>query len=410
MHQTTRVPRPIVGVLIGITLVLTFSACTSGSPSAQAAPSIEPPQSSESSPRVTVVPSASSAPAPNERSAWTATGPMVADRAGPTVTLLPDGRVLAAGGYGPIPDATLSSAELFDPGTGSWTEATPMLQDHGNGTATLLLDGTVLVAGAGRAIGSSPFAEVYDPDAGTWTETGSLLIGRSGHTATLLADGRVLVMGGCCDPRAVTSAELYDPATGVWTATGQMIEPRNRYSAVPLADGTVLIAGGQAQVMPFGAVATAELFDPATETWTTTGTMVEGRISPTAVPLPDGRVLLIGGGDTQGIPMASAEIYDPETGSWTPAGTMTEARDFPAAARLDDGRVLVAGGFGGAATQGSAELFDPNSGTSTAVEPMIELRQVSSATLLPDGRVLVLGASSQGSSVPPELYDADAES
>jgi galactose oxidase-like protein/Kelch motif protein len=319
------------------------------------------------------------------------------------VTLLPDGRVLVAGGYGPIPDSTFSSVELFDPETGSWSEATSMLQGHGGGTATLLLDGTVLVAGAGGGAGSMPFTELYDPDTGSWTETGSMLFARSGHSATLLSDGRVLAMGGCCDAGAnLTSAELYDPATGRWTATGRTIEARSGYAAVLLPDGTVLVVGGQGQEMPFGALATAELFDPASGTWTVTGSMAQGRWFPTALSLSDGRVLVIGGGDSGGNQLATAEIYDPALGSWTSAGSMIESH-FGGGVVLGDGRVLVAGGD--AAALGSAELFDPDSGDWTDTEPMIEIRQVSSATLLADGRVLVLGTGNQGTAVPPELYD-----
>jgi WD40 repeat protein len=120
-------------------------------------------------------------------------------------------------------------------------------------TATLLPDGKVLVAGGFTNNASDPVAsaELYDPSSGSWTATGNLITPRAGHTATLLPDGKVLVAGGS-DTSAV--AELYDPSSGSWTATGSMAgrasdsptPPGTRlyHTATLLADGKVLVAGG----------------------------------------------------------------------------------------------------------------------------------------------------------------------
>ena len=205
---------------------------------------------------------------------WSATGPLAQGRGGHTATLLPDGRVLVAGGYAVAadrskPDSVLGSAEIYDPATGTWSATGPLAEGRSDHTATLLADGRVLVAGGyvvccgslrpDRAVGS---AEVYDPATGTWSATGPLAEGRGRHTATLLSDGRVLVAGGCADSLlALASAELYDPMRRSWTAAASMDEGRCGFAAVLLKDATVLVAGGY--IGEFGSPSPTELYDPA---------------------------------------------------------------------------------------------------------------------------------------------------
>src|SRR5512140_26592 len=131
---------------------------------------------------------------------FTATGSMHAARGHHTATLLPDGRVLIAGGYDE-PTTCLAGAELYDPATGSFTVTGSLANARASHTATLLPSGKVLVTGGisfGPA-GGPPYlasAELYDPATGTFAPTGAMATPRSGHTATLLQDGRVLIVGG----------------------------------------------------------------------------------------------------------------------------------------------------------------------------------------------------------------------
>jgi hypothetical protein len=140
------------------------------------------------------------------------TGNMVANHTGPTATLLPNGKVLIAGGDFGDGDGPSPIAELFDPATGTFTATGSMTYGREQNTATLLPDGSVLIAGGH---GNHASAELYDPVTGTFRITGSMATGRELHTATLLNDGTVLITGGDYWPTALASAEIYTPAVVV---------------------------------------------------------------------------------------------------------------------------------------------------------------------------------------------------
>jgi WD40 repeat protein len=316
------------------------------------------------------------------------TGSLAAGRYNHTATLLPNGKVLAAGGAG-----QQSSAELYDPASGTWVATGSTGALFYNFTATLLPNGKVLAAGGGpNVIFQSATTELYDPASGTWTETGSLGGKRSNHTATLLLDGKVLVVGGDYidvgyGGFSIASAELYDPASGTWTATGSLATARGRHTATLLPNGKVLVAGGDNNY--YGMVVThasCELYDPQTGTWTSTGPLGDARSSHTGTLLPNNKVL-VAGGSTRIYILASAELYDPQSGTWTSTGPLGHTRSSHTATLLSDNKVLVAGGY----NDNTAELYDLASGSWTATGSLGTARDLHTATLLPNNEVLVAG-------------------
>lgn len=226
--------------------------------------------------------------------------------------------------------------------------------------------------------------------------TGSMGTPRSGHTATLLADGRVLVVGGSYYSPIVdfASAELYDPASGTFTPTGSMSTPRDHHTASLLPDGRVLIAGGRmlipSELNRDEILTSVEIYDPATGTFALAGNMSTPRRFHTATPMGGGRVLFTGGRSPSYTPIASAEIYDSVSGTMLSAGNMLRAREQHTATLLPDSNVLIVG------DTTDAEIYSQSTGaftllSSAAILPGWNL----TATLLTDGQVLLAGGGSE---------------
>ena len=338
---------------------------------------------------------------------WVLAQSLSVPRGDHTATLLYTGQVLIAGGvYAGATNAGLASARLYHPWLGTWTPTGSLTGPRDQQTATLLRSGKVLIVGGEKDNDVINTADLYDPATSTFTSTGEMHVGRVAHTATLLPNGQVLVTGGCSgvDTACATtwgSADLYNPATGMFTSTGSMSTPRQWHTATLLPNGQVLIVGG-ASCGACYPLASAELYNPATGVFTATGSLHIIRASHTATLLRTGKVLIAGGCTNTaggcfpaGSILASAELHDPATGQFSYTGSMTTTRSAATATLLPSGRVLIAGGNGppGPVAQplASAELYDPATGTFIGTASMSTARQGNTATLLPTGGVLVTG-------------------
>jgi Galactose oxidase, central domain len=317
-----------------------------------------------------------------------------------TATLLPDGKVLVAGGYGSGGVGWLIDCQLYDPQKGDFVPTGLLSTRRDAHTATLLPNGKVLVAG-GEEVNDRGFsvllasAELYDPASGRFSATGSMVTGRELHTATMMRNGKVLIAGGeDAKGYAVTRAETYDPALGSFIPTGSLSVGRYGHTATALADGEVLIAGGE-RIDEDGfdiALGSAEIYNPATGRFHPTGSMRVARKHHTATLLRDGEVLIAGGEDNNGHALDSAELFDPARGTFRKTGRMQSAHDSGAATLLTDGSVLIAGGFSGASgVTAAAELYEPGSGRFVGTGGMHIAREFFTATRLSDGRVLMVG-------------------
>ena len=306
------------------------------------------------------------------------TGSMGTARYAAAAAPLLDGRVLVAGGYYDDSggDHYLSSAEAFNPATDAFSSAGigVMGTARRGATAAPLPDGRVLVAGGSYDDGTEhplSSAEVFNPATGAFTPVNDMGVARVRAAAAALPDGRVLVAGGNNGSIRLSSAEVFNPATSTFTAVNDMGAPRAREAAATLPYGRVLLAGGTDSVP----LQSAEVFNPATNSFTSAGigTMGTARRAPAASLLPDGRILVAGGSNDDGGGenyLASAEVFDPATNRFSSAGIgpMGRARTGAVAVPLPDGRVLVAGGYDGSTRFSIAEIFAASNAFSFAVK------------------------------------------
>jgi N-acetylneuraminic acid mutarotase len=334
---------------------------------------------------------------------WLPAGALQEYRAGHTASLLPDGTVLVTGGA--WVNGALATSERYDPATNSWRAAAALGTARVYHTTTNLAAGRVLVTGGGSSFGYPSAAEavyasaeLYDPATDRWTPAAPMSKPREHHTATLLKDGRVLVVGGVTHvydqpdfgPVDAT-AEIYDPATNSWSPAGTLRSGHYAHSAVLLNDGQVLVVGGWPNGDILSSSRGVERYGPATNSWSSAENMLAYREQNVAVVLTDGSVLVTGGHEGNGF--KTAERYDPATDHWTSAGVPGETINPETATLLPNGQVLVTGGFAydRAGTQGLAALYDPQANTWAALPEMRVFRGGQTATLLQDGRVLVAG-------------------
>jgi len=257
-------------------------------------------------------------------------------------------------------------------------------------TATVLPDGKILVAGG--MVGGLPVdsTELYDPATGKWTTSAHMRTVHYRHSATLLPNGMVLVAGGAGE--TTPSAELYDPVTGSWTATSTpMLKPRDRHTATLLKNGMVLVVGGNDGTSETDSI---ELYNAESQTWAQVGTLQDARFFHTATLLSDNRVLVVGGLKNGGSALVSdAEILDSNGNSTRTKNGPTPRWGHTATllhSAPGSGKVLVAGGSGLLTELESSEVYDPSQDTWTSTSSLVEPRAPRTATLIPAALFLVV--------------------
>ncbi|WP_437573860.1 kelch repeat-containing protein [Sorangium sp. So ce887] len=334
-------------------------------------------------------------PATNLFSAATS---LLAARWNHTATLLPNGKVLVAGGS-TTGTAALSTTEIYDPATNSWAAGALMSVGRVYQTATLLQNGIhsgkVFVVG-GQTWGLLASTELYDPTTNVWTAGAPFANARAFHTATLLANGKVLIAGGTTGNSALdATTEIYTPSTNKWKASGSMSVSRYRHQATLLPSGKVIVEGGFPYFPPGSTSSTVDLYNPLTNTWSTTASMSTSRYDHTSTPLTSGKVLVAGGVNDFGATDGTSEIYDADL--WSPTNALSAARTEHTATKLADGNVLVTGGQGTSFTHlTSSELYDSASGVWGTAGALSLGRARHTASLLQSGKVLAAGGRTDG--------------
>jgi hypothetical protein len=345
------------------------------------------------------------------------TGNLPSPQRNAVAVLLRSNAVLVVGGIGP--SSRLTSIATYDPSSGSFSNVADM--DAPYGTATLLDDGRVLLAGGGNFVSTGSgvdvltTAQLYDPTTGSLSDSGPTLQGVISPATVRLADGRVLLAGGKIYNQGgapTAAAEIYDPSSGTFSFAGLMTTPRYNHTATLLQDGSVLIAGGSASAVTGNPLASAELYDPVSNSFSSINAMNTAHADHTATLLADGHVLIAGGSHRPNTVRNSvtsiAEIYDPATRAFALTGPMQAPREFHQAILLNNGEVVVAGGDDTLHVLASTELYDPTSG-SFATGPVMSLpRSNFLATPLGNGDVLLAGGltgMTEGANTPTaELY------
>ncbi len=324
------------------------------------------------------------------------TGPLGMGRAGATATVLPNGRVLIAGGQNGA-GVPLSATEIYSRQSGLFTGGGSLTQARVHHTATLMANGNVLLAG-GNPLKT---ADIYDPKTGLFNLIGGMNTGRQYHGAVNLPTGKVLIAGGQ-DPLlnvSVLTCDLMDPLTSTITPANPMMTPRQDFGMVLLPNGKVLVAGGINNQDTRTVLNAAEIFDPQTGIWSPTGSMNIARQGCALATLTNGKILCAGGVGAGGSSLASTELYDPTSGSWSVSGAMIVDRNQPSATLLPNGKVLV--GAGSRVVSGSSslsplssmEIYDPVTGIFGLTPPLSVARYGHSALLLSSGEVLIAGGN-----------------
>jgi galactose oxidase-like protein/Kelch motif protein len=303
---------------------------------------------------------------------------MTVGRQGQSATLLPNDQVLIAGGSGPLSDGgfnTLQSAEIFDPIANDFTLVSSPMAQARTSPAVLL--------GAG-------------PNAGK-----VVLVGGEG-------DGTV--DSGTPNDFSLASAEVFDPGgdpvSGTFTLLPFEMSVRRAYFiAEPLPEGGVLAAGGANGPGggPYNYLSSAEILNPAlTAFGDGGGAMSTGRQSPYATVMADGRIFVVGGYTPTGY-SGTADIYDPATSTFSTV-TLPAERAYMAIALLKSGRILIAGGVGTSGTLGDVILFDPTTSTFLTTNGTLNPpRALATATTLNDGRVVIAGGQEAGGMIVPAV-------
>ena len=322
-----------------------------------------------------------------------------------TATLLPDGKILVTGGHTKNlalgenarlgKTVVLKSAEIYDPISKTWTATAEMNTERSDHKAILINGDKVLVSGGyflkksdsenKRTMEVISTAEIYNPTTEVWTTVTDMQIPRQRHSMITLPDNRILVSGGDSGQDALGSAEIYDPDSNTWKLTANMLYQRSFPVMVKIPDNKIMVFGG--------AEGTSEIFDTATEKWTETGLM-STRITRSAVTtLADGRIISAGGFGPKGS-LASAEIYDPNSKSWTLIEPLPEKKVGPTGTRLLNGTILVLGG-----RFSEAILLNPISLSWTSAGKLSQSRKGHTATITNDGSVVIIGGEARNSSI-----------
>jgi N-acetylneuraminic acid mutarotase len=352
----------LLKMMVGLILItMSLSGC--GVPAATANP--VPPTEISIPPTdpPTAVPPTETATEASAEGTWTTRADMPTGRWEHDTSVV-NGEIYVIGGAGPLYQA-LGTVEVYDPVTDTWTEKSEMPTARQGLSISVVNDKIYAIGGAESSMPSYskvetfPTVEEYDPAADTWNEKSPMPSARSWHSANVV-DGKIYIIGGTQGSTPgynyVLAVAVYDPATDSWTQKGDA--PREiGFASGSVVDGKIYIIGG------LGEPQRVDEYDPATDTWTVKSEMPTKR-SELSTSILEGKIYAIGGFSGASIfssGLATLDVYDPATDSWTTASDMPTGR-FGAYSSVVDGKMYVFGGLDHypSSAYGIVEVYDPN--------------------------------------------------
>lgn len=309
-------------------------------------------------------------------------GTMAQSRAFHNTVRLQDGRIMVIGGVkgpfgtGPYYTKVLASAEIFDPATDTWTSATAMSQFRAGSTANLLPDGRVLVAGGTRGNGNRELysvddimttslrtTEIYDPATDTWSAGPNMSMPKAGGVSVNLDNGEIMIAGGITYttvfgikiPDFADDVQFYNPTTNSFR-NKSMNEKRALFGMVKMANGKVLMSGGAGgDIFSIGPIVKQEVYNPNNDNFVGADPLTRAVAFSTSIALPDGTAMIVGGarGDLDDpIPVENVWIYNPVTNVTTESTPMSVTRGGHVAVYTGAGNVIA---FCGESDSGGSE-------------------------------------------------------
>lgn len=326
-----------------------------------------------------------SPPVSGSSSSWSAVASMPGPRSGLGAATGSDGRIYAVGGFDG--EVSIAKVGAYQPSSHSWSPVGPLSVPRAYLAAAAGGDGRIYAIGGELVGVASAVVEAYSPGANTWAAVPPLLTARTRLAAATGANGQIYAIGGCCDSQhhALGTVEAYTPGANGWVSLAPMPRARWGLAAALGPDGRIYAAGGCCDSTS-NPLRTVEAYDPATNTWTcSVGDTSPGCSSTTLAPMQtareglalitgrDNRIYAIGGGNSRAhTSLKTVEVYDPATNRWTSASSMGQARFYPGATLGWDGRIYTLGGAGASPVLQSVEAYSPSAALPSATKGTVK--------------------------------------
>jgi N-acetylneuraminic acid mutarotase len=317
--------------------------------------------------------------------------------------------VLGVALLGALTDATLGvtplSAQAPSSGSATWTDIGSLSMPHHFLGLAASADGRVFATGGVDESGTAmTLVEAYSPGSGTWSAVAPVPEARYAHASVRGSNGLIYVIGGMVDNNPAASVRAYDPSSNAWSPAADMTTSRVGLAAA-VVGGKIYVTGGVTGTrFNRSYLASGEVYDPATNTWSPLASMQEPRYFHAMAAGPDGRIYAIGGTNAMGWMVSTVEAYDPTTKTWTYVASLPTGRYAMGAATGGDGLIYVVGGFT-SAVEPSVLTYDVRSDTWSDAASLNHGRLGAGVTASPDGHIYAAGGQDY---VVGELSSAEA--